>query len=180
VLGTPGGEAVPWMKGLVIGTVGSAWLPKALVILVVAVGLVWIPLKRSRAGLSIYAMGSDRLAAFRSGVPVRRTKVFSYAVGGLFAAMGGLALTMSTGIGTPVPGPYTLTSVAAIVLGGVSLAGGRGGLVGPIVAVLILRLVRTDMTFLGADPNWATVIEGAIMVGVVMVGATVALRRSRS
>ena len=67
--------------------------------------------------------------------------------------MGGLALTASTGIGAPVPGPYTLQSVAAIVLGGVSLAGGRGGVVGPIVAVIILALVRTDLTFLGVDPN---------------------------
>ena len=52
--------------------------------------------------------------------------------------MGGLAITVSTGIGSPVPGPYTLDSVAAIVLGGVSLAGGRGGVLGPIVAVVIL------------------------------------------
>ncbi len=56
--------------------------------------------------------------------------------------MGGLSLTMLTGNGDPVHGPYLLASVAAVVLGGVSLAGGRGGLVGPIVAVFILRLVR--------------------------------------
>ena len=56
------------------------------------------------------------------------------------------SLTMSTGIGAPIPGPYLLASVAAVVLGGVTLGGGRGGLVGPIVAVFILRLVRTDLT----------------------------------
>ena len=148
-------------------------------VLLVAVGVVWIPFRRSRLGLSILAVGSDRLAAFRSGVDVSRTKIAAYAIGGLFAAMGGLALTMSTGIGTPTPGPYTLLSVAAVVLGGVSLAGGRGGLLGPIVAVFILRLVRTDLTFLGVDPNYTTVIEGAIMVAVVMVGAIVTLRRQR-
>ncbi len=70
-----------------------------------------------------------------------RTKVAAYALTGLFAAMGGLALTMSTGIGTPIPGPYLLASVAAVVLGGVSLAGGRGGLVGRSWRVFILRLV---------------------------------------
>ena len=69
-------------------------------------------------------------------------------IGGLFAAMGGLSLTMSTGIGAPIPGPYLLASVAAVVLGGVVLGGGRGGLVGPIVAVFVLRLVRTDLTLL--------------------------------
>ena len=99
--------------------------PRALVVLVVVVGVVWIPLRRSTLGLSLYAIGSDRLAAFRSGVSVGRTKIIAYALTGLFCALGGLALTASTGFGSPVPGAYTLQSVAAIVLGGVSLAGGR-------------------------------------------------------
>ena len=90
--------------------------------------------------------------------------------------MGGLALTMSTGIGAPIPGPYLLASVAAVVLGGVVLGGGRGGLVGPIVAVFILRLVRTDLTLLAVDPNVATIVEGTIMVVVVMFGAFIAMR----
>ncbi len=141
---------------------------------------MWLPLRRAKAGLAIYAVGSDRLAAFRSGVAIARTKVLAYMLTGLFCAMGGLALSMSTGIGTPTPGPYTLLSVAAIVLGGVSLAGGRGGLLGCIVAVYVLRLVRTDLTFLGVDPNYTTVIEGLIMVVVVMVGAIVALRRRQA
>jgi ribose transport system permease protein len=104
----------------------------------------------------------------------------AYALTGLFAAAGGLAVTASTGIGSPQPGPYTLESVAAIVLGGVSLAGGRGGLVGPIVAVFVLALVRADLTFMGIDPNVTTVIRGAILVGVVMFGGLVAIRRTRA
>ena len=83
---------------------------------------------------------------------------------------------MSTGIGAPIPGPYLLASVAAVVLGGVALGGGRGGLVGPIVAVFVLRLVRTDLTLLAVDPNVTTIIEGAIMVVVVMFGAFIAMR----
>ena len=142
----------------------------------VCLGVVWIPLRRSRLGLSIYAIGSSELAAFRSGVPVARTKIIAYALAGLFAAMGGLALTMSTGIGAPIPGPYLLASVAAVVLGGVALGGGRGGLLGPIVAVFILRLVRTDLTLLAVDPNVTAIIEGTIMVVVVMLGAFIAMR----
>jgi ribose transport system permease protein len=184
VLNTPGGAAAEWLKALVVGTVGSAWLPraisdwipKALVLLLVGVCVVWMPLRRSRLGLSMYAIGSDPLAAFRSGVAVGRTKIAAYALAGLFAAMGGLVLTMSTGIGAPIPGPYLLVSVAAVVLGGVTLGGGRGGLVGPILAVFILRLVRTDLTFLSVDPNITTIIEGSIMVLVVMLGGLVALR----
>src|SRR4029078_3268320 len=103
----------------------------------------------------------------------------AYALLGLFAALGGLALTANTGIGTPVPGPYTLLRVAAVVLGGVSLAGGRGGIVGPLIAVAILQLIPTDMTFLRFDPNLAVVVQGVILIGVVMVGSLVQLRPPR-
>ena len=89
-------------------------------------------------------------------------------------------LTASTGIATPVPGPYTLLSVAAVVLGGVSLAGGRGGVFGPIVAVVILQLIRTDMTFLNVNTNLAIVLQGVILIGVVMVGSLIQIRRSRA
>lgn len=179
VINTPGGDAADWLKAVIDGSLGSEWIPRALVVLLLVVGLVWIPVLRSRLGVSMYAIGSDRLAAFRSGVAVGRTKVAAYALTGLFAAAGGLALTMSTGIGSPVPGPYTLQSVAAIVLGGVSLAGGRGGLIGPILAVFILALVRTDLTFIGINPNLSTAIQGALLVGVVMFGAVTTYRRKR-
>nr|WP_210308356.1 ABC transporter permease [Prosthecomicrobium pneumaticum] len=184
VLDAPGGGAAEWLKALIVGTVPipglpgavTDWIPKALVVLVICLAVVWIPLRRSRLGLSLYAIGSSDLAAFRSGVPVARTKILAYALGGLFAAMGGLTLTMSTGIGAPIPGPYLLASVAAVVLGGVALGGGRGGLLGPIIAVFVLRLVRTDLTLLAVDPNVTTIIEGVIMVVVVMLGALVAMR----
>jgi ribose transport system permease protein len=148
-------------------------------VLIVIVALIWIPVRRSRLGLSLYAVGSNQLAAFRSGVSIGRTKVVSYMLTGLFSALAGLSLTASTGIGTPVPGPYTLQSVAAVVLGGVSLAGGRGGLFGPIVGIVVLSLIRTDMTFLRLNPNYATVAQGLILIGVVMVGTFLQLRRSR-
>ena len=187
VLDAPGGAVAEWLKNLIVGTLPvpglpdsvDAWIPKALVLLIVLLCIVWIPLKRSRLGLSIYAIGSDQLAAFRSGVPVARTKILAYAIGGLFGAMGGLSLTLSTGIGAPIPGPYLMASVAAVVLGGVVLGGGKGGLLGPIIAVFILRLVRTDLTLLAIDPNVTAIVEGTIMVAVVMFGAFIAMR-SRS
>jgi ribose transport system permease protein len=180
VLKTPGGGSAKWLKDLVSGSLGNEWIPKAAVVLVVIVALIWIPIRRSRLGLSIYAIGSNRLAAFRSGVSVGGTKIAAYALTGLFAALGGLSLTASTGIGTPVPGPYTLMSVAAVVLGGVSLAGGRGGVFGALVAVVILQLIRTDMTFLNVNTNLAVVVQGLILIGVVMIGSLVQIRRARS
>ena len=83
---------------------------------------------------------------------------------------------MLTGIGEPVAGPYLMASVAAVVLGGVVLGGGRGGLLGPIIAVFILRIVRTILTLAAVDPNVTTIVEGTIMVGVVMMGALLTMR----
>jgi ribose transport system permease protein len=111
---------------------------------------------------------------------VGRTKVLAYALAGLFAGMGGLALSAITGQGNPLPGGFTLASVAAVVLGGVSLAGGRGGVVGPILAVAVLSLIQTDMTFLGLNSNLATVTQGVILIAVVVLGSLTLRRRARA
>jgi ribose transport system permease protein len=180
ILNTPGGGAAPWLMEIISGSVASPWVPKSLIVLALIVVLVWVPLRRSSLGLALYAVGSSPLAAFRSGVSIGRTKIIAYALTGFFSALGGIALTATGGVGAPVPGSYTLQSVAAIVLGGVSLAGGRGGVLGPIIAVIVLALVRTDLFFGGVDPNWSTAIQGAILIVVVMFGSLVSMRRVRS
>ncbi|MEO6298934.1 MAG: ABC transporter permease [Paracoccaceae bacterium] len=187
ILNAPGGGAAPWLRALIVGGATipgipaalTEWLPKSLVFLLFCLAVIWLPIRRSKLGLMFYAVGSDALAAFRSGVPVGRTRIAAYAVTGLFASLGGLSVTMSTGIGEPIPGPYLLASVAAVVLGGVVLGGGRGGLLGPILAVFVLRLVRLDLTLLSVDPNVTTIVEGSIMVVVVMFGGVLAARGRR-
>jgi ribose transport system permease protein len=179
----PGGSAAQWLKDLVVGPIvpGIDVLPKAAIVLIVIAAVIWVPLSRSSLGLSLYAIGSNRLAAFRSGVPVNRTKFLSYVITGLVAAFAGLSLVASTGIGTPVPEPtYTLISIGAVVLGGVSLAGGIGGVFGPIVAVVVLQLIRDDMTFMRVDSNYGLVAQGVILIAVLMAGSLVHMRRSRA
>jgi ribose transport system permease protein len=179
ILESPGGAAADWLKQIVRGSVVDG-LPKALIVIALCVAVVWWPIRRSKLGLSIYATGSDESAAFRSGVSIGRTKIAAYGVCGLFCAFGGLSLAALTGIGEPVPGPYLLASVAAVVLGGVVLGGGKGGLLGPIIAVFILRIIRTILTLMAIDPNVTTIIEGTIMVGVVMLGSAATLRGKRT
>ena len=184
ILNAPGGGAADWLRALVVGGLTlpgvpaglTDWLPRGVLVLAVVVALIWLPIKRTKLGLMFYAVGSDAQAAFRSGVPVGPVRVAAYAVCGLFAALGGLTVTMATGIGEPIPGPYLLASVAAVVLGGVVLGGGRGGILGPILAVFVLRLVRLDLTLISVDPNMAAIVEGMIMVAVVMFGAVLATR----
>ena len=176
ILNSPGGSMVGWMQSSIAGSFIIDGFPKALILKTICVAVLWVPIKRSKLGLSIYATGSDENAAFRSGVATGRTRVTAYALGGVFAAMGGISLAMLTGIGEPVAGPYLMASVAAVVLGGVVLGGGRGGLLGPIIAVFILRIVRTILTLAAVDPNVTTIVEGTIMVGVVMMGALLTMR----
>ena len=162
---------------LMTGEIGSD-LPSGLVVLLVVLAVIWLPLRYTRPGLALYAIGSNRTAAFLSGVSVTRTRIMAYALGAVFAALGGLALTATTSNGSAVSGTYyTLNSVAAIVLGGVSLTGGRGSMFGSLAAAFVLVLVNTLLTFLGVDQNWSQVIQGALVVLVVMFAGLVLVRR---
>jgi ribose transport system permease protein len=180
ILSSPGGATADWLEGAIRGSFIFSWLPKAFLIIAIVSALLWGPLRRTKLGLSIYAIGSDELAAFRSGISVGRTKIAAYSICGLFCAFGGLSLAALTGIGEPVPGPYLMASVAAVVLGGVVLGGGKGGLLGPLIAVFVLRIIRTLLTLMAVDPNVTTIVEGVIMVGVVMLGTALTLKGTRS
>ncbi len=180
ILEKPGGGAPEGFLNLAAGTDIAPWLPNALLLLVAAVAMVWMPVKASRVGLMLYAVGSDRVAAFRSGVGVKGTRVLAYTLSGLTSAMGGLALTMTTAIGAPLAGVYyTLSGLAALVIGGVSLTGGRGGMVGPVLAAFVLTLIPTDLIFLNIDPNYGQVIQGTLIVLVVMISGFVTMLQTR-
>jgi len=178
VLPTPGGGSPTSFQELSTASDMWEWIPNGLLILAGVYLVVWVPLRSRRIGLAMYAVGSDATAAGLSGVQVGRTRILAYTFGGLFAAFGGLALTSTTGIGSPLSGEfYTLTSVAAVVIGGVSLAGGKGGLLGPIIAAFILSAAVTVLVFAGVDANYGQVIQGALIVLMVMFGGLLLRRR---
>jgi ribose transport system ATP-binding protein len=180
ILEKPGGGAPPEFANLGTGTVVTEWLSSSLVLLVLSLAIVWTPVRMSRMGLRIFATGSDRVAAFRSGVNVELARLFAYVLGGLFSAIGGIGLTMTTGIGSPHAGVlYTLSGLAAVVIGGVSLTGGRGGIVGPVIAAFVLTLIPADLIFLNIDPNFGQVIQGTLIVLVVMAGGLATLLKDR-
>jgi ribose transport system permease protein len=171
VMPTPGGGAPQEFANLLTGGVKSNAIPVGLVVLLLAVVLIWLPVRRTRPGLAIYALGSNRTAAFLSGVNVSRTRLMAYALAGVFTALGGLVLTAQTLNGSASSGaPYTLNSVAAIVIGDVALTGGRGGVMGPIAAAFILTLITSILGYLNVDPNYSQVIQGVVVVLAVMVG----------
>jgi ribose transport system permease protein len=180
ILSVPGGGAPNDYLNLGNGTFQSAWIPNEFLVIVLSFAVVWLPLRWARPGLALYAMGSNRDRAFLSGVSLGWTRILAYSVGGVFSALGGLALTASSGIGDPLSGAtLTLNSVAAVVLGGVALVGGRGGILGTSPAAFVLTLTTTLLTLEGVDQNFAQVIQGALIVIVVMIGGLLLLRRRR-
>jgi len=179
IMGQPGGGAPNAFVQLATGTFFSEWIPNALIVLLVLVAIVWLPIRSRPVGLAIFATGSDPQAAMRSGVDIVRARLTAYALCGFFSGAAGLTLTMSTGSGDPLSGSFfTLTAVATVVLGGVSLMGGRGGMLGPLAAAYVLALISTDLVLMGVSPSYGQVIQGTIMVLVVMAGGLAALRRS--
>jgi ribose transport system permease protein len=181
VLEVPGGGAPARFTSLItVDTVATKWLPAAFVVLLGAYAVLWLTVRRTRAGLALYATGSNRGGAYLAGVNVSASRILAYAYSGAFAALGGLALTGASGLGDPNSGGiYTLNSVAAVVLGGVSLLGGVGGLIGPIGAAFVLTLVKTLMILKGVDQNYAQVFQGALIVLVVMVGGLAVRQKAK-
>jgi ribose transport system permease protein len=178
ILTIPGGGAPLEFSNLATGDFGPS-IPNALLILLLALVVLWLPIRWLRPGLALYAIGSDRNAAYLSGIGVARTRVGAYVLGGVFTGLAGLALTATSFIGDPNSGStYTLNSVAAVVLGGVSLAGGVGGLVGPIAAAGVLTLSKTILLLRGTDPNYASVYQGLLIIFVVVLGGLLA-RKTR-
>jgi ribose transport system permease protein len=171
VMPTPGGGTDPAFQELLLGAGTQFW--PALVALAVPGVAVWLLLRHTRTGLGIHALGDAPQAAFLAGVSALRTKVVAYAVGGLLCALGGLATTAFTGGGDPratAGMTATLTSVAAIVLGGIALSGGVGGMLGPAVAVWSLYLIPAIMLARGVDPAYGEAVKGVVIVLVVLVG----------
>jgi ribose transport system permease protein len=180
VMPEPGGGINQSLADLIAGT-DSNFIPP-LVWLILPIALIWIPLYRSRLGIAIYAIGSNKDAAFLSGVNVNFTRVKLYAIGGLFAALSGLVTTGVTLSSSPfanISNTATLNSVAGAVLGGVSLAGGVGGLVGPVIASLILFFIPTILLGFGIDPSYSQIVTGSLTIFVVLLGGILRRRTGR-
>jgi ribose transport system permease protein len=180
IMEIPGGGVPIDFSELALTNLGSTVIPMAAVVVFAALLLVWVPLRWLRPGLAIYAVGSNRNSAYLSGIGVARTRVGAYMLAGVFTGLAGLALSASSGIGDPNSGAtYTLNSVAAVVLGGVSLLGGVGGLVGVIAAAYVLTLSKIILLLRGTDPNYANVYQGALIILVVVIGGLLT-RKTRS
>jgi len=178
VIRGPGGGADATFRKMLVGGFSEP-LP-SIIVIVVVLAAIWWPFSRSRTGLSMYAMGSSKQAAFLAGVDVARTRIKVYLLSGVFVGLAGIVTTAYTGGGEPratIGLAALMSSVAAVVLGGVALTGGTGGLVGPVIAAMVLGLIPAILLGIGLDPNYAEVVRGVIIIIVVLVGGALQLRR---
>lgn len=149
-------------------------LPASLVALFVVVLVVWVPFSRSATGRAAYAAGSSEVAAFMSGLPIGSAKFAAYTLAGLLAAIGGLFLTFFTYTGEAAfasGNAYTLFSIAAVVLGGVSLFGGKGSVIGAIFGALAFRTIGDLLFVFDLDPLWQPLFQGVVLLVAVSLGA---------
>jgi ribose transport system permease protein len=133
--------------------------------------LIWILLGFLPYRRTLYAVGSNAATAFASGVNVTAVRLIAYGLGGLFAAIGGMSivaleLSASSGLATT----YTLLAIAAVALGGTSLWGGRGGLIGSIFGATVIYLLGNVLQELQVDPTWLQVVYGLALFAAVVVG----------
>lgn len=150
------------------------FFPMSFIALAAVVLAVWIPYSRSVIGRAAYAAGSSEHAAYMSGMPVKMAKFTAYVLSGLLSAAGGLYLTFFsyTGEAAYASGnTYTLFSIAAVVLGGVSLMGGRGSAIGAIFGALAFRTIGDLLFVFDFDPLWQPLFQGVVLLLAVSISA---------
>lgn len=147
-------------------------IPTSLLLLAGVLLVVWVPYKNSTLGRGGYAAGSAEQAAFLSGVRVGRSRIAAYTFAGLLSACGGLFLALQTLSGdAQVGADYTLKSIAAVVIGGTSLAGGAGGVMGSIFGAYILRTITGLLLFTGIPPLAQPLFEGVVLLVAIGLGS---------
>ena len=169
----PGGSVNETLADALTGRL-FGFLPASLVVLTLVVLIIWVPYSRSVLGRAAYATGSAETAAYMSGVPIQRAKFAAYTLAGLLSSIGGLFLTFFsyTGEAAYASGnAYTLFSIAAVVLGGVSLMGGRGSAVGAIFGALAFRTIGDLLFVFDFDPLWQPLFQGVVLMLAVSIGA---------
>ena len=169
----PGGDINSDLADAITGQMAGG-VPASVVTLVVLMLLIWVPFRRSVWGRAIYAIGSSEPAAYMSGVPIRRAKLLAYVLSGLFAALGGLMLAFFTYSGeasSSNTSTYTLSSIAAVVIGGVSLFGGSGSAVGAIFGAFIFRTINDLLFVFDLDPLWQPLFLGLVLLAAVSLGS---------
>src|SRR5579871_221106 len=161
---------VAWFAGLSIPLPGGGELRSSAIVMLIALVAGIVIAHFTRFGANVYAIGGDRTSAKLMGVPMRRTTIAIYALGGFYSALGGLIYALYTSSGYPLAGTGNeLTAIAAVVLGGTVLTGGVGMVAGTLFGGMILGLIATLINFNGSLNGAWIMISGGVLLFLFIV-----------
>lgn len=174
------GFTMLWTKGFPISGLGDTFLylgtgwflgvPVPVWISTLIVLLAVFLTTKTRLGKYIYAIGGNESASRLSGIQVNKVKIIVYTIGGALAAVGGLLVTSRLDSAQPNAGvSYELDSIAAVVIGGTSLSGGRGSVLGTVQGALIIGVLNNGLVLLNVSPFWQQVVKGLVILLAVII-----------
>lgn len=163
-----------------LGNTGFDWLgfnrlggiPISVIVLIALAAITGLLLSRSAFGRWLYASGGNERAADLSGVPVKRVKITVYTLSGILSAVAGLVLSSQLTSAGPTAGTtYELTAIAAVVIGGAALTGGRGTVRGTMLGAFVIGFLSDGLVIIGVSSYWQTVFTGAVIVLAVLMNS---------
>ena len=153
--------------------IGTGWflgIPMPVWISIIVIGFAAFFMNKTRMGRYIYAIGGNERAALLSGVNVNRVKVAVYMIAGALSGIAGLLVTARLDSAQPNAGMgYELDSIAAVVIGGTSLSGGKGSIIGTVIGAGIIGVLNNGLVLLNVSPFWQQVIKGLVILLAVII-----------
>jgi len=172
--------ALPDLYTFVGGGTISFGIPFAIVLMLAVYAFFGLMLKYSRFGQKVYAVGGNTDAAEEAGINTQRVILYVYILSGVLSALGGLLFTGFLGAATPTLGENALfPAFAAAVIGGISLFGGRGKIVGALGGVLLLGTIEAGLVMLRVDPNTIQTTTGIVLLVAILLYTFIEKYRSR-
>ena len=158
-----------WISWFGIGRIGI--IPVPVILMFVIYALAWVLLQRTAFGRHVYAIGGNEMAAKLSGVKTQYVKLAVYGISGLTASLAAIILTGRLMSGQPNAGVgFELDAIAAVVLGGTAIAGGRGLILGTLIGAILLGILNNGLNLMGINPYMQDVIKGAIILLAIYIG----------
>jgi len=150
--------------------IGGAVFTYGVIAMVLLVALLWYVLNHTAWGRHVYAVGDDPDAAELAGVNVKRMLISVYTLSGLICALAGWALIGRIGSVSPTAGQFAnIESITAVVIGGISLFGGRGSILGMLFGALIVGVFQLGLRLIGTDPQWTYLLIGVLIISAVAI-----------
>ena len=161
------------MDGYFLAYIGQGYLlgiPFPVILMILVFIVLWILLHKTAFGKSVYALGGNEKAAYISGIKLNKVKIAIYTLSGAMSAISGLIISSRLSSATPQAGSgYEMYAIAAVVLGGTSLMGGKGRMFGTMIGVLIIGVLNNGLNIIGVSAFWQQVIQGLVILVAVLI-----------